>query len=78
MKHIYNTDNTGLNNAAIYDRGVIEDKISDVITEIMDILGNDYPSAEIEMYIIEEVMDKFLQARIDKRTKLLRKEKSNE
>ena len=78
MKHIYNTDNTGLNNAAIYDRGVIEDKISDVITEIMDILGNDYPSVEIEMYIIEEVMDKFLQARIDKRTKLLRKEKSNE
>lgn len=78
MKHIYNTDNTGLNNAAIYDRGIIEDKISDVITEIMDILRDEYPSAEIEMYIIEEVMDKFLQARIDKRTKLLRKEKSNE
>lgn len=78
MKHIYNTDNTGLNNAAIYDRGVIEDKISDAITEIMDIFGDEYPSAEIEMYIIEEVIDKFLQARIDKRTKLLRKEKSNE
>ena len=78
MKHIYNTDNTGLNNAAIYDRGVIEDKISDAITEIMDILGDEYPSAEIEMYIIEEVMDKFLQARINKRTELLRKEKSNE
>ena len=78
MKHIYNTDNTGLNNAAIYDRGVIEDKISDAITEIMDILGNEYPSAEIEMYIIEEVIDKFLQERINKRTELLRKEKSNE
>ena len=78
MKHIYNTDNTGLNNAAIYDRGVIEDKISDAITEIMDILGDEYPSAKIEMYIIEEVMDKFLQERINKRTKLLRKEKSNE
>lgn len=78
MKHIYNTDNTGLNNAAFYDRNIIEDKIGDVITEIMDILGDDYPSAEIEMYTIETVMDRFLQRRINKRTELLRKEKHDE
>lgn len=78
MKHIYNSDNTGLNNAAFYDRNIIEDKINDVITEIVDILGDDYPSVEIEMYTIETVMDRFLQRRIDKKTKLLRKEKSNE
>ena len=59
MKHIYNTDNTVLNNATFHDRNIIEDKIDDVITEIMDILGNDYPSSEIEMYTIETVMSRF-------------------
>lgn len=78
MNHIYNTEGTGINEATIYDRGIIEDKISNAITEIMDILGNEYPSAEIEMYITETVMDSFLQRRINKRTELLRKEKSNE
>ena len=78
MKHIYNTDNTGLNNATFYDRNIIEDKIDDAMTEIMDILGDDYPSSEIEMYTIETVMDIFLQRRINKKTELLRKKKSNE
>lgn len=81
MNHIYNLDGTGINEATIYDRGIIEDKISNAITEIMDILGDNYPAAEIEMYVVEEVIDRFLDIRITKKTekiKLLRKEKNNE
>lgn len=78
MKNLYMTDGTGLGNNAVNERQMIEKRVETCIKDILLILESDIPSAEIEMYIIEEVMDKFLQAHIDKRTKLLRKEKSNE
>lgn len=78
MNHIYNTDDTGINEAPIRERQMIEERVETCIKDILLILGNDIPTAEIEAYVMECVVDTFIGQRINKRTELLRRKKQNE
>ena len=78
MKNLYITDGTGLSNDAIDERQMIEKRVETCIKDILLILGRDIPTAEIEAYVMECVVDTFIAHRINKRTELLRKESKNE
>jgi len=78
MNHIYNTDGTGINEAPIRERQMIEERVGTCIKDILLILGDDIPTAEIEAYVMECVVDTFIGCCINKRTELLRKEKHDE
>lgn len=78
MRNLYMTDGTGLSNDAIPERGMIEKRVETCIKDILLTLGSDIPTAEIEAYVMECVVDTFIGCRINKRTELLRKEKHDE
>lgn len=78
MKNLYLTNSAGLSDDAICERELIEKRVETCIKDILLILGNDIPTAEIEAYVMECVVDTFIGCRINKRTELLRKEKHDE
>ena len=78
MKNLYMIDSTGLSNDAIDERQMIEKRVETCIKDILLILGRDIPTAEIEAYVMECVVDTFIGHRINKRTELLRNERKNE
>lgn len=78
MKNLYMTNGVGLSNDAINEREMIEKRVETCIKDILLILGNDIPTVEIEAYVMECVVDTFIEHRINKRTELLRKESKNE
>lgn len=78
MKNLYMTDGTGLGNNAVNEREMVEKRVETCIKDILLILESDIPTAEIEAYVMECVVDTFIAHRINKRTELLRKESKNE
>lgn len=78
MKNLYKTDGTGLSNDATCERQMIEKRVETCIEDILLILGGDIPTAEIEAYVMECVVDTFIGCRINKRTELLRRKKQDE
>lgn len=78
MKNLYMTNSAGLSDDAIREREMIEKRVETCIKDILLILGRDIPTAEIEAYVMECVVDTFIGHRINKRTELLRKESKNE
>lgn len=75
MKNLYMTNGAGLSDDAIREREMIEKRVETCIKDILLTLGSDIPTAEIEAYVMECVVDTFIGHRINKRTELLRKEK---
>lgn len=75
MKNLYMTNGVGLSDDAIREREMIEKRVETCIKDILLTLGGDIPTAEIEAYVMECVVDTFIGHRINKRTELLRKEK---
>lgn len=78
MKNLYMTNGTGLGNNAVNERQMIEKRVETCIKDILLTLGSDIPTAEIEAYVMECVVDTFIGCRINKRTELLRREKQDE
>lgn len=78
MKNLYKTDGAGLSSDTTCERQMIEKRVNTCIEDILLILGGDIPTAEIESYVMECVVDTFIGCRINKRTELLRKEKQRE
>ena len=78
MKNLYMTNSAGLSDGAIREREMIEKRVETCIKDILLTLGSDIPTAEIEAYVMECVVNTFIAHRINKRTELLRKESKNE